>query len=150
MIQERDALHVRGLAMIRKKVYIAFDYDDLGVKQSLIAESKRPDCPWEFIDKSITTPIDDRWTAEAERLIQSSDFVLVLCGEQTHQAAGVAVEVQLAQKLGKRYFLLSGARKGAPTKPKHARGEDRIWTYRWPTVQALLMGHVPPPDAAVR
>lgn len=148
MLPSWDPVLAPRLNMIRKKVYIAFDYDDLGVKQSLVSESKRPDCPWEFIDKSITTPIDARWAAEAERLIQSSDIVLVLCGEQTHQAAGVAVEIQLAQKLGKRYFLLSGTRMGAPTKPKHARKEDTIWTYRWPTVQMLLMGQVPPGAAA--
>lgn len=135
---------------MRKKVYIAFDYDDLGVKQNLIAESRRPECPWEFIDKSIKTPIDERWTAEAERLIQSSDLVIVLCGEQTHQATGVAVEIQLAQKLGRRYFLLSGTRTGTPTRPRHTRSDDKIWPYRWPTVQALLMGTTPPPEAAVR
>lgn len=136
--------------MIRKKVYIAFDYDDLGVKQNLIAEAKRPECPWEFVDKSISAPVDERWTAEAERLIQASDFVIVLCGEQTHQAVGVGIEVQLSQKLGKRYFLLSGTRKGTPTKPRHARSEDKIWTYRWPTVETLLAGGTPPLDAAVR
>lgn len=135
---------------MRKKVYIAFDYDDLGVKQNIIAESRRPECPWEFIDKSITAPIDERWTMEAERLIQSSDLMVVLCGEQTHQAIGVATEIQLAQKAGKRYILLAGTRNGAPTKPRHARADDRIWTYRWPTLEALLTGRTPPSDAAVR
>ncbi|MCW5775362.1 MAG: hypothetical protein KIS87_02805 [Phycisphaeraceae bacterium] len=136
--------------MPKKKVYIAFDYDDLGVKQNLIAESQRPDCPWEFVDNSLSRAIPDRWTAEAERLIRISDFVIVICGTQTHQANGVAVEVQLAQKLGKPYFLLSGTRKGTPCKPKHARAEDMIWTYRWPTLRTLLCGGVPPQDAALR
>lgn len=135
--------------MPKKAVYIAFDYDDLGVKQNLIAESQRADCPWEFVDNSLSRAIADRWTAEAERLIKISDFVIVLCGAQTHQANGVAIEVQLAQKLAKPYVLLSGTRKGTPTKPKHARAEDRIWTYRWPTLQTLLSGGVPPREAAL-
>jgi hypothetical protein len=136
--------------MAKKKVYVAFDYDDLGVKQNLIAESQRPNCPWEFIDNSIPRSIPDKWALEAERLIRESDFVIVLCGEQTHQATGVATEVQLAQKLGRRYFLLSGTRIGTPTRPKHSRTDDKIWTYRWPTLQTLLSGGTPPPDAAVR
>lgn len=37
--------------MIRRKSYIAFDYDDIGVEWNLTTESKRPECPWEFIDK---------------------------------------------------------------------------------------------------
>ncbi|MCW5767086.1 MAG: hypothetical protein KIT19_00230 [Phycisphaeraceae bacterium] len=136
--------------MAKKKVYVAFDYDDLGVKQNLIVESQRPDCSWEFIDNSISHAVPERWTLEAERLIRESEFVIVLCGEQTHQAPGVATEVQLAQKLGRRYFLLSGTRIGMPTRPKHSRADDKIWTYRWPTLQTLLTGGNPPPDAAVR
>ncbi len=135
--------------MNQPTVYIAFDYDDLGVKESLIADSKRPDCPWRFVDNSISREIPQRWAAEAERLIKASNCVLVLCGQQTHQAVGVATEVQLAQKHGKRYFLLSGTRVGTPTRPKHARADDRIWTYRWPTVKTLLEGGTPPPNAAV-
>lgn len=135
---------------MRRKVYIAFDYDDLGVKQNLIAESKRPDCPWEFIDKSIKSPVDQRWTEEAERLIRGSDCLVVLCGDQTHQAVGVASEIQIAQRYGKPYFLLACTRSGIPTKPKHARSEDRVWTYRWPTLETLLKGGSPPPDAAAR
>lgn len=135
--------------MVKKKVYVAFDYDDLGVKQNLVTEAKRPDCPWEFIDNSIPRALPDKWALEAERLIRESDCVIVLCGEQTHQATGVATEVQLAQKLGRRYFLLSGTRLGTPTRPNHSRADDKIWTYRWPTLQTLLSGGTPPLDAAV-
>lgn len=136
--------------MVKKKVYVAFDYDDLGVKQNLIAEARRPDCPWNFVDNSISAALPERWAAEARRLIGESECVIVLCGEQTHQAKGVAIEVQLAQELGKPYFLLSGTRSGTPTRPKHARADDRIWTYRWPTVLTLLQGGTPPRDAAAR
>jgi hypothetical protein len=135
--------------MVKRTVYIAFDYDDLGVKQSMIAEAQRPDCPWRLVDNSISAGLPDRWAAEARRLISEAECVIVLCGEQTHQATGVAVEVQLAQELGRPYFLLSGTRRGAPTRPRHARGDDKIWTYRWPTVLTLLSGGTPPVDAVV-
>lgn len=129
-------------------VHIAFDYDDFGVKQNIIAESKRPDCPWRFVDNSISAAFPERWAAEARRLIQGSDRVIVLCGEQTHQSAGVATEIQIAQELHKPYFLLSGSRTGTATRPRHARDSDTIWTYRWPTLLTLLSGGTPPPDAA--
>jgi hypothetical protein len=145
-------LHIReGVHQMAKKiVYIAFDYDDLDVKQNLIAESKRPECPWEFVDYSIRQAIQGPWVTEAKRLIASSDCVIVLCGEQTRQAAGVAIELQAAQEIGKHYFLLSGTRKGRPTKPAHARDDDKIWTYKWPTVETLLKKETPPPDASVK
>lgn len=136
--------------MAKKIVYIAFDYDDLNVKQNLIAESKRPDCPWEFMDYSIRQAVQGPWVANAKGLIAASDCLIVLCGKQTHQAVGVAIELQAAQEIGKHYFLLSGTREGVPTKPTHARADDRIWTYKWPTVETLLKKGTPPPDAAVK
>lgn len=130
--------------MAKSKVYVAFDFDDLDVKESLIEQSARPDCPFELADNSINAPISERWTLEAKRRIVGAECVIVLCGEQTHQASGVAIELQLAQELGKRYFLLQATRKGTPTKPRHARDVDRIWPFRWPTLVALLAGKQPP------
>ena len=133
--------------MVTKRVYVAFDYDNLDVKEGLIAQSKDPGCPFELIDNSIRDPVSEAWTVEARRLIAGCDSVIVLCGEQTHQAKGAAIELQITQELGKRYFLIQGTRKGTPTRPKHARADDKIWSSRWPTVLALLEGRTPPPDA---
>lgn len=132
-----------------KRVYIAFDYDDFDVKQALLEQSSRADCPFALSDGSIDRHIPSRWAQTARRLIGAADCVVVLCGEQTHQAQGVAIELQIAQELGKPYFFLRATRKGVPTRPFNARGQDQIWTFRWATVAALLDGRTPPPDAAV-
>ncbi|TMQ04988.1 MAG: hypothetical protein E6J90_50135 [Deltaproteobacteria bacterium] len=129
-------------------MYIAFDYDDRDVKENLVAQSKLPECPFEIVDSSILQQIPQDWVSVARRLISGSECVLVLCGEQTHQARGVAIELQIAQELGKRYFLLRGTRKGTPTRPRNARASDPVWTFRWPTIHALLDGRTPPDEAA--
>jgi hypothetical protein len=135
--------------LVKKQVYVAFDFDDRDVKGSLVEQSKRPDCPFELIDRSIIKPFTAEWPAEARRLISGSECVIVLCGLQTHQADGVAVEVQVAQQTGKPYFLLQATRGGTPTRPRHARESDKIWHFRWATVTTLLAGGTPPPDAAL-
>lgn len=133
--------------MIKKRVYVAFDYDDLDVKENLIAQSRQSECPFELIDNSINRSVPERWSAEARRRIAACECVIVLCGEQTHQAGGVATELQIAQELRKPYFLLQGTRKGTPTPPRHARADDKIWAFRWPTVEVLVEGGTPPSDA---
>ncbi len=133
--------------MAAKRVYVAFDYDDLDVKQNLITQSQFPECPFELVDGSIVKAISGSWTAEARRLIAGSDCIIVLCGEQTHQSKGVVTELQIAQELGKPYFLLQGTRRGTPTRPPNARASDKIWAFRWPTVRDLLDGKTPPSDA---
>lgn len=134
--------------MAKKRVYVAFDYDDLDVKQNLIQQSSL-NCPFELVDASIHRAVPSEWAREARRLIASSNLVIVLCGEQTHQAKGVFTELQIAQEIGKPYFLLRGTRVGVPTCPKNARATDQIWTFRWSTIVTLLEGRTPPPDAAV-
>lgn len=134
---------------MKRKVYVAFDYDDFDVKQNLIAQSRLPDCPFELLDASIHRAIPTKWTTEARSLIGQSDCVIVLCGAQTHQAKGVFTELQIAQELGKRYFLLRGTRTAPVSVPPNVRASDRVWAWRWPTVETLLAGGTPPPDAAV-
>ncbi len=135
--------------MTKKRVYVAFDFDDLDVKQNLIEQSKQPDCAFDLVDKSIQGAVASHWVEEAKRKIASSECVIVLCGTHTHQSKGVATELQVAQETGKRYFLLRGTRVGTPTKPPNARAEDKVWTFRWPTVTALLEGRTPPLDAGI-
>ncbi len=135
--------------MVKKRVYVAFDYDDLDVKQNLIEQSKSPDCPFELVDNSINRHVPSQWAAEARRLISASDCVIVLCGKQTHQAKGVGTELQIAQEVGKRYFLLRATRAGEPSRPPNARASDKVWAFRWPTVAALLENRAPPSDAGM-
>lgn len=132
---------------MKTRVYIAFDYDDLDLKRGLIAESLEPGAAFSISDMSILEPVDRRWSAEAERRIRGCDCVIVLCGEQTHQAKGVFTELQIAQTLGKRYFLLAGTRQSRPTKPPNARLGDAIYTYRHATLAKLLAGEMLPSDA---
>ncbi len=136
--------------MSKKLVYVAFDFDDVGVKNELIRQSKLPDCTFELTNCSIEKPVDRDWPAEAERRINGCDCVIVLCGRQTHQAGGVSTEVQIAQKLSKRYFCVAVPGQGIPTPPTHVPMNTPIYTWRWPTLTTLLDGGTPPANAVVR
>ena len=136
--------------MAKKRVYVAFDYDDRSVKGDFIAQSKQPDCPFDVIDCSIEKPIDRNWPLTAEQRIRSCDCVVILCGEQTHQAGGASIELQIAQRLMKPRIFLAATRQGTPTAPDHTPAGTPIWTWRWRIVSDLLDGKTPPPDAIVR
>lgn len=138
------------MAMTKTRVYVAFDYsEDLDVKENLIAQARLPESPFEIVDHSITAPVPHGWVDTARSRIYAAECVIVLCGTQTHQSKGVVTELQIAQEIGRRYFLLAGTRKHTPTRPPNARASDRIWRFTWPTVAALLAGKTPPDDAAV-
>lgn len=130
--------------MAHKRVFIAFDVADRDVKQGLVAQSADPNCPFTFIDNSIPHALPEKWVAEARRLIAESDFVIVLCGDQTHQAKGVETELQLTKELGKPYALIKATRLHTPTRPKSASPSEPMYPATWPTVAALLRGERPP------
>ncbi|MGH3971578.1 MAG: TIR domain-containing protein, partial [Mycobacterium sp.] len=79
-------------------MFISFDYDhDLDVKNLLVLQAKNPDSPFEIIDWSIKEASAD-WKAKARQRIRASDVVVVLCGEHTDTAVGVAAELSITQE----------------------------------------------------
>lgn len=133
-----------------RKVYVAFDYDDADVKAELVRQGGLPECPFQLEDCSIAKKVEQDWPKVAEQRIREAGCVIVLCGEQSHQAGGASTEVQIAQRIGVRSFCLAATRKGTPTPPRHVPTGTPIYTWRWPTVKTLVEGGTPPPDAVVR
>lgn len=131
--------------MAKLRVYIAFDIADLDVKQNLVTQASDPNCGFTFVDNSIQQALPDKWVAEARRLISLSQHVIVLCGDQTHQAKGVETELQIAKELGKPYSLIKATRKHTPTRPRSASATDPMYPATHATIAALLRGAIPPP-----
>ena len=80
------------------------------------------------------------WKEKARKRIRAVDVVCVLCGEKTHIASGVAAEVELAQEEKKEYFLLKGYSAKACTKPTKAKSTDKMYTWTWDNLKALIGG----------
>lgn len=129
--------------MAKKKVFICFHIADRDVKQGLVAQAADPDCPFTFTDNSIQQVLQEKWSAEARRLIGESDFVIVLCGDQTHQSKGVETELRLAKELKKPYALVKATRQYTATRPKSASADEPMYPATWPTIAALLRGEKP-------
>lgn len=122
-----------------KKAFISFDYDnDEFLKIALVGQAKNSDSPFNIEDRSIKEPLDGDWKAKARGRISRSDLMIVICGEKTHTAAGVAAELKIAQELRKPYFLLKGYSAKACTKPTTAYPSDAVHDWTWPNLKALI------------
>src|SRR5512143_4104454 len=92
----------------KKRVFISFDFDhDEGAKTMLAGQAKLPDSPFDFKDASVKEHLTGDWKDKVERRMDNIDVVIVLCGEHTHKASGVAAELTIAQDEKKPYFLLA-------------------------------------------
>ena len=116
-----------------KSAFISFDYDnDKDVYGSLLAQSEDPQLAFHVSEWSVKEPIDEKWKEEVRDRIRRTNLSIVICGEHTHQADGVAAEVTIMREEGKPYFLLKGRKKKTCKKPRTSLRSDKIhkWTQK--------------------
>jgi hypothetical protein len=127
--------------MAKKRVFISFDVDhDEGTKIMLAGQAKLQDSPFDFIDASIKEPLTGDWKEKVRRRMANIDVVIVLCGEYTHSASGVAAEVTIAQEKKVPYFLLAAYADKTCKKPTTAKTEDKLYKWTWDNLKALIGG----------
>ncbi|MCI7689618.1 TIR domain-containing protein [Trueperella pyogenes] len=124
-----------------QRAFISFDYDhDARLKDLLVGQARYPDSPFEISDWSIKTA-STTWRTEARRRIRASDVVIVLCGQYTHTATGVATELSIAKEERIPYFLLKGYKDFRCTAPTTASSNDKIYNWTWENLKLLIRGN---------
>lgn len=127
--------------MAPKRAFISFDYDhDEGAKTMLAGQAKLPDSPFDFKDASVKDHLPGDWKEKVRRRMDNVDVVIVLCGEYTHRASGVAAELTIAQEKTKPYFLLAAYPDKSCTKPTSAKSTDKVYKWTWDNLKALIGG----------
>jgi hypothetical protein len=127
--------------MAKKRVFISFDYDhDEGAKIMLAGQAKHEDSPFDFKDASLKEPLTGDWKEKVRRRMDNIDVVVVLCGEWTHTAKGVAAEVEIAQEKKKEYFLLAAYSDKTCTRPTSALSTDKMYNWTWDNLKILIGG----------
>jgi hypothetical protein len=124
-----------------KRAFISFDYDhDADAKLLLVGQAKHTDSPFEFKDASVKDHLPGDWKDKVRRRMDNVDVVIVLCGEWTHCADGVAQELSIAREAKKDYFLLAAYADKNCTKPKTALDSDKVYRWTWDNLKALIGG----------
>lgn len=127
--------------MAKPRVFISFDFDhDEDLRNLLVGQAKHPDSPFEIKDRSLKEPLTGDWKNKVRGRMDNVDIVVVICGEATHKAAGVSAELTIAREAKKPYFLLRGRSDKTCTKPTAALASDKIYTWTWNNLKALIAG----------
>lgn len=125
--------------MAIKRVFISFDFDhDEELRDALVAQAKNPDSPFEIADYSVRNPFESKWRDKVRDRIRKTDLTIVICGEHTDTARGVAAELAITREEQKPYFLLRGRPGKICKKPRMARSSDEIHEWRWKTLKTLI------------
>lgn len=124
-----------------KRVFTSFDFDhDEDLRNLLVGQARNPDSPFEIADWSLKDAMTGDWKEKVRRRIRQVDVVVVLCGQYTHTATGVAAELSITREEGQPYFLLWGRNGKTCTKPTSALSGDKIYEWTWPNLKQLIGG----------
>ena len=127
--------------MDKKRAFISFDYDhDRLIKEYVVGQAKNPNSPFDIVDASVKKHMTGDWQEKVRNRIRRADLVVVMCGEYTHQAEGVATELKIAQEEDVDYFLLRGHKDRVCTKPTTARSDDDMHEWTWDNLRQLIEG----------
>jgi len=124
------------------RAFIAFDYDhDEFLRTALVGQSKHPDTDFEIADWSVKEPFAERdWEKKVRTRIRQANLVIVICGEYTYAATGVATELRIAREEKLPYFLLWGYSGKTCYKPTTALDTDKIYNWTWENLKNLVKG----------
>src|SRR5690606_41469870 len=126
----------------KKRAFISFDYDnDENAKIMLAGQAKLSDSPFEFKDNSVKDHLTGDGEEKVKRRMDNVDVVIVLCGEKTHTAKGVAAELSIAKEKSKPYFLLAAYSDKTCIKPTSATSTYKLYKWTWDNLKALIGGN---------
>ena len=124
-----------------KRAFISFDFDhDEELRDALIGQAKHPDSPFQIADWSVRERFDGNWKQKVRHRIRRTDLTIVICGEHTHRAKGVAAELTITREERKPYFLLRGRPRKTCHKPAMATSTDPIHAWSWDNLKKLIAG----------
>lgn len=127
--------------MSPKRTFISFDFDhDEDLRNLLVGQAKNPDSSFSILNWSIKEPLTGNWKEKVRDRIRRTDLTIVICGEWTHTATGVADELKITQEESKPYFLLWGRNGKDCTKPTSALPSDKIYSWTWDNLKLLIGG----------
>jgi MTH538 TIR-like domain (DUF1863) len=125
--------------MAAKRAFISFDFDhDEDLRHLLVGQAKNPDTPFEIHDWSVKQVMTGDWKEKVRTRIRQTDFTIVICGEHTHTASGVAAELSISIEEKKPYFLLWGRADKTCTKPSSAGASDKMYKWTWDNLKSLI------------
>ena len=124
-----------------KRAFISFDFDnDEDLRNALVGQSKMSDSPFEIADYSVKEPMGGDWKEKVRKRIRMTHLTIVICGEYTDKARGVAVELEITREEQKLYFMLWGRPDKQCKKPTTALSTDTIYMWTWENLKLLIAG----------
>ena len=115
--------------MATVRVFLSFEFDkDQKLRGDFYRQANRGDSHHYVLDSSLREDYpDDEWLEKARNLIRQCNIVIVLVGEDTHNAPGVKKEIMVTHQEKKPIFQIRN--QGKTWSP--VRGARELILWKW-------------------
>ena len=122
--------------MATRKIFVSFEFDkDKDLRGHFYAQAKPYAQRYRISNCSLREAYETRqWKAKARTAIRECDAVIVLVGQDTHNASGVRTEVDMARSFGKP--TLQVRPQGRPY--KGVPGVECLIPWKWQRIEQWL------------
>ena len=122
--------------MAKVRVFWSFEFaKDAKLRGDFFAQAKRGDSGHYILDYSLKEQYpEDQWLDKARKQIELCDIVIVLVGQDTHNALGVEKEVTIANQEGKPIFQIRPQGKTWG----EVKGADDLIPWKWPKIDEKI------------
>ena len=123
--------------MAKVKVFLSFEFDkDKQLYNDFYTQVSRGDSCHEIENYSLNEPYrpHDDWLKKARTQISRSDIVIVVIGEDTHNAPGVKKELTIANQQGKPIFQIRPQSRASGAVP----GAGEMIPWDWEKINAKI------------
>ncbi len=121
--------------MPRLKIFVSFEFDKDNDLKNNFFEQAKGHSPHRVSNCSLNEAYPTQeWKAKARSAIRQCDIVIVLVGQDTHNAPGVKIEVDIARQLRKPVFQVVPRKRtynGVPS-------VDKLIRWKWKTINETI------------
>lgn len=82
----------------KKRVFVAFAFEDESQRNLLSGQKLHPKCPFEFVDLSVKEAYEWDWKTKVRTRIKGCDGVIALVSKNSKNSTGQAWEISCAKE----------------------------------------------------
>ena len=133
--RKRTTSAVGGEGISTLNIFVSFEFNRENELKDNFYRQAEEHCPHHIRNCSLNEEYpDERWKGKAREAIRECHVIIVLIGQDTHNAQGVIVETDIARSLNKPTFQIRP--QGRPYNGLTRLGEPIKW--KWKNINAKL------------
>jgi hypothetical protein len=120
------------------RIFISFAVEDKWARDYLVGQAKNERSPFEFIDRSLSEPFDEKWKTRCRSRIEGCDGMIALVSKNTKNASGALWEVATAKEEDVPVRGVYTTTDDRPTSLPAAFSGVRVVSWTWDNIKSFL------------